>query len=265
MRKLFNPLSQTSYIIRPFFNEIELSVATCFFIKRNGKLYLITNWHIVSGRNPQNNKCLSKTCAIPNKLKVRIHKNQDIIDFIEIDISLYDQFEEPTWLEHPVYKFSVDVVALEVTLPETARVFDVERFIEPCNEDTEESVSNDVFILGYPFGLSVESLFPIWKRASIASEPCVNIDGLPKLLVDTATKQGMSGSPVILIEKRGAGVAKSIEDFNKGLFSKNKMKFVGVYSGRIGVDERNIEAQLGIVWKQEVIDEIIFQEALRHE
>ena len=37
------------------------------------------------------------------------------------------------------------------------------------------------------------------------------------------------------------------------------MKLVGVYSGRIGVDDENIKAQLGIVWKSDVIDEIISQ------
>lgn len=30
------------------------------------------------------------------------------------------------------------------------------------------------FVIGYPFGLQTGGIFPIWKRASIASEPVSN-------------------------------------------------------------------------------------------
>ena len=56
-----------------------------------------------------------------------------------------------------------------------------------------------MFVLGYPKGISGGRGFPIWKRASIATEPDIQHDGLPKLLVDTATREGMSGAPVVAI------------------------------------------------------------------
>jgi hypothetical protein len=55
----------------------------------------------------------------------------------------------------------------------------------------------DVFVLGYPFGPGKTGL-PVWKRGSIASEPDLVPQVENYLLVDTASRPGMSGSPVIL-------------------------------------------------------------------
>jgi hypothetical protein len=116
--------------------------------------------------------------------------------------------------------------------------------------DFDVDAGDDAYALGYPLGLSGGEDFPVWKRASIASEPGLPIDGLPKILIDTATRQGMSGSPVIVI-RRGLIPKKSGDDLMIG----HAAKFLGVYSGRLGNDL--LGAQLGIVWKSEVIDEIV--------
>jgi hypothetical protein len=259
-RASFNPLSQASYFVTSRFNETIISTATAFFITRNSKLYLITNWHVVSGRNPENGACLSGTCAIPNNLLVRLYKNQDFLEPSDFMVSLFDSEGVKRWLEHPFFKERVDVVAIEVCIPDDMLVFDIERFVEPFNESTEVSIANDVFVIGYPFGISANQIFPIWKRASVASEPCIDIDDLPKILVDTASRSGMSGSPVMLYEKRSVGICDGDPGKNGVKFSNFFMKLVGIYSGRIGVDDKNIAAQLGIVWKSEVFDEIISQE-----
>lgn len=255
----FSPLSQASYFVSSRFNETELSTATAFFAIRDGKTYLITNWHVVSGRNPEDGKCLSLTCATPNNLVVRLQKNQAYIELSDFEVPLLDSDGRPLWLEHPLHRERVDVVAIEVSIPSNRIIFDIEEFIEPFNEATEEVIASDVFVIGYPFGRSIDGIFPIWKRASVASEPCIDVDNLPKILVDTASRSGMSGSPVMLYEKRSV----TLMDKNPGepgiKISRFLMKLIGVYSGRIGVDDENIKAQLGIVWKSRVINEIINQ------
>jgi len=99
----------------------------------------------------------------------------------------------------------------------------------------------------------------VWKRASIATEFDVDIGGIPRFLVDTATREGMSGSPVILRSfgrystKTNAGVVAGqvLSQMGGGVYSQ----FVGVYSGRhIG---QAAEAQRGIIWKDSLIREII--------
>jgi len=111
--------------------------------------------------------------------------------------------------------------------------------------------------MGFPHGLSGVDGLAIWKRGSVATLPDRDIDGLPKLLIDTATRKGMSGSPVIvrrsgLIRRRGE---KSDAPIVSSDIIGTAEGFLGIYSGRIGDDELGV--QLGLVWRAEVIDEII--------
>jgi hypothetical protein len=113
------------------------------------------------------------------------------------------------------------------------------------------SIGIDAFILGYPFEIDVLTL-PIWKRASIASEPGLPVGGQPYFFVDTASRAGMSGSPVILRSWGG------FQHDEGGMVSGpgSATKFIGVYSGRIGAQDE-LKAQLGIVWRAEVVDQIV--------
>ena len=69
----------------------------------------------------------------------------------------------------------------------------------------------------------------------------------------------MSGSPVIFKTRRPVTLFKSLEN-NMTLMSRYAVKLIGIYSGRIGA-ENELQAQLGIVWKFSVINEIIYQAA----
>jgi len=52
-------------------------------------------------------------------------------------------------------------------------------------------------VLGYPEGMIGPGRSPIWKRGSMASEPKYNWRDKPGFLIDTATRNGMSGAPVV--------------------------------------------------------------------
>ena len=60
--------SLTTVPILLHFNEQLLSTATPFIWQRGSKHYLITNWHNVSGRDPNTDKHHSPTAAEPNVL-----------------------------------------------------------------------------------------------------------------------------------------------------------------------------------------------------
>ena len=49
-------------------NDTVLSTATGFFWKRNGKSYLVTNYHVVTGRNPLSGELISNNGYIPERL-----------------------------------------------------------------------------------------------------------------------------------------------------------------------------------------------------
>jgi hypothetical protein len=231
------------------------STASGFLYSHKSRVYLITNWHNVTNRNPLTGEPISdKNGGIPDIFLTYL-RLKDVNKGSEIQkIFLYEDAElaKPKWLIHPKYKENIDVVAIELEKLEKYRYFVINEV--QFDDDIEPEIGDDCFVLGYPFSEMRYLGLPIWKRASIASEPSVNEDQLPKILIDTATRPGLSGSPVIY---RRTGIHKMGENgqFNNDSIIGRIQGFLGIYSGRIGKGE--IHAQLGIVWKRKVIDEII--------
>lgn len=252
---LVNSFSLTSYYIEIFFDEQILSNATCFFIRRNGKLFLVTNWHVVSGRNADTKECLNSQGAIPNKLKIYLPQKMENGDFaIELnrycEIPLCDSEDNRLWFELEKNGRMVDIALIPIKEEEiNGDYLPVEEAEEPFNEDTKVEIAEDVFIIGFPFG-RIGGIVPIWKRGSVASEPMLDMEDMPFFYVDTATKEGMSGSPVIYYKSRPMTL------LGEGKMSRYFTKFVGVYSGRLKTSAGN-DPQLGRVWKASVIAEII--------
>jgi hypothetical protein len=212
----------------------------------------ITNWHVASGFDSNTKQALSSHGGVPDKLNVSFFHTGLLHIWGVQEISLVDNEQRPIWLEHPRFRSRVDVVAIPFTLDPGLEYF-------PLNGDDIEfqnipiEIGGDVFIIGYPLGITGAGRLPIWKRGTIASEPALDLDGLPKLLIDTATRQGMSGSPVIA-NYNGLFLETSGVMTDTDYWGEHR-KFLGVYSGRVG--EGHFEAQLGVVWKASVVEDII--------
>ena len=242
------------------FEDAELGIGTAFFYSFDGKDYLITNWHIVTGRYPLDNSVISSTGGIPDNLVVRLPYQEELESGVNIRkwvpkiLKLYKDADrqEPIWLEHPVHGCRVDAIAIEIEELSTTRA--VQANAESLDlSNLRLFPGMDVFVLGYPRGISGGGRFPLWKRGSIASEPDIHIDDLPKMYIDTATREGMSGSPVFAQES-GLWAPEGAKLPEGGVFGKAN-RFLGVYSGRVGDDP--FLAQLGIVWKEEAVSDIL--------
>lgn len=250
-------LSLTTHHLHLCFKQTDavLSSATGFVYESGDTRYLVTNWHNVTGRNPITGKCLSETLAVPDMISTMFRTKDQPANCRREEIRLYldDQMRAPVWYEHPKHGRAVDVVV--IPLPEALaseyKFFPINAI--PFDTQYKEEVADDAFVVGYPFFDTTYLQLPIWKRASIASEPDVNIDQLPKLFIDTATRPGLSGAPVIM-QRVGIHGMKGGKLSATDAIGRIR-SFLGIYSGRIGVDE--LKAQLGIVWKARVITEII--------
>lgn len=260
-----NSPSLATHFLRmiPYGSENVMSTGTGFLYEYGEDIYLITNGHVVTRTNPQQTDRIISSAAFPIKIntKARFESTElpgalGLTDFFEISLYEDDDFKNPTWYIHPDKGYLIDVIAIPLErkekIPSHIRLFPINKY----DFDTEFSpkVADDVFIIGYPFDISGGLDLPIWKRGSIASEPIIDIDNLPKMFVDTASRPGMSGSPVIM-QRTGIHGFYGEKRSGKEIIGTIS-NFIGIYSGRIGA-ENEFKAQLGIVWKENVINEII--------
>jgi hypothetical protein len=239
---------------------------TGFFYAHNEALYLVTNWHVITGVDPVTMLPVGSGAPAPdyavyytkhtaNEKGELSPPPQHAITNVKIKLDLYNA-GSPTWFEHTTRQ-NVDVAAFRldewIKLPSfvSIPVNNVEQ-----SPGLQPAAGMDCFVLGYPEGMVGPGLTPIWKRASIASEPAYNWRDQPRFLIDTATRSGMSGAPVVL---RHSGILKQSEGPGMGPSDLigTMTRFAGIYSGRIGDDL--LEVQLGVVWRADVLDDILSQ------
>jgi len=254
-----DPLSATSLRIVPKFNTTELAYATGFIVKWNLSFYLITNWHVVTGRNADTGECLDKKYATtPNQIMIRFHKKGNLGSWVLIDIPLFDGDGHKTWREHPQGR-AVDVVAIAISPEITSQIDPHALDLELAKADMIAIPALPISVIGYPLGISAGESWPIWKTGHIASDPDIDFQpGRPAFLIDATTRTGMSGSPVVL---RLDSYSRS--DGSQVIAGGIQTKFMGVYSGRVHMD-----SEIGSVWRPFVLYELfegklIFDEVTR--
>lgn len=283
-----HPISYTTTHLKMFFNEQFLATGTAFIMKYAGKYGLVTNWHVVSGRNPITGKCLSSNGGIPNMAKCHValvHRLDDgprfteTIHFLPVEIPLIDEEGRAIWSDNRANDPLSDyvIILLDKLIPELdqprhslraiqAGVVTIKRGKKATNKVKPEDVNHfypqvghQVFIVGYPVGVEHSGVFPIWKGGTIASEPTssLSLAGVETddvIYVDGLTRAGMSGSPVICLQKPGDSYFT--DDGVKITVSKAEPLLVGVYAGRDGVTNSEADLALGRVWKVAALERL---------
>ncbi len=188
----FSPLSLSSVVLELYFSETSalLGTGTAFFYRRNGSVFLITNWHNFSGLNPFTKKPITAHGGKPDRIVIPLLEqieNETIFHKRSYELYKEKNLLKPNWLVHPILKQSVDVVALEIQIPHEYSCLAINDSGLGFKEFIP-AVADDVFVIGYPYNIRQEGVLPIWKRASIASEPQYNYDNKPLILIDTATR-----------------------------------------------------------------------------
>ncbi|WP_457256407.1 trypsin-like peptidase domain-containing protein [Pedococcus sp. P5_B7] len=238
--------SVASVLIQMSWNDNELATGTGFVVLASGTPYLITNRHNLSGRRSDNDSLLSSRGVTPDAVTI-VHNGAQLGTWIAVKEPLVSTSEEPLWLEHPVHGKAVDVVALRLTNRAGVTTYEYDPWDE--SQDVAVVASQDVSIVGFPFGITGGGSFGVWTRGAIATEPEVDFGGLPCFLIDSRTRPGQSGSPVLF--HSAAGLVP-MRDGGSAMYSGPVTKLLGVYSGRI-----NEQSDLGFVWKTQVIREIL--------
>ena len=244
--------STVPLFVEAWFGERKLAVGTAFtWLLPDTGLALVTNWHVTTGRNNETGQCLNKHGGVPDHLRVHVpHTERRDAPHI-VTVATTDTDSEPLWTEHPDRGRAVDVVALAFDPPAGLNLMPLN--VLPMAA-LKQRIGMPVFILGFPFGRMGIGM-PVWKQATLASEPFLSPDGdHPYLIVDTASRPGMSGSPVI--QRIHGAVALETGESGTIADGDGAFNFIGVYSGRFHTEDGE-EAQLGRVWPRVLVDEIL--------
>lgn len=259
--------------LQTLFNDQPLAKATGHFIEGtvngNHTIWLITNWHVLAGRNASDpSKILNRQCAIPNRLQLQVPSSEgpdskpqpDTLFLHEKFINLYDVNNKALWFQHP-NRNSVDIAAINLG---NALDGTLVRGVGAVALDNDMAIAigNEVFILGYPLGLSHFANTPIWKRGTISSEPHAETpDSKNRIVVDATTRSGMSGAPVLMRYK-----THYITEDGTIKEKKNATRYIGVYASRPAPvrSESIIEEEagftsheIGYVYKSGCMDEVV--------
>lgn len=240
-----DPLSLSSVLLECFSLGRFLGTATGFIVEHHATgSYVITNWHVVSGRNADTGELLDTVnAAIPDSIMIKYHSKHQFGKWVETNERLVDDEHKPLWIEHPLGR-EIDIVAIPITPNKDIKLFPLDFAL--INTDVVLRPAMLVSIVGFPWGLT-SSGWPIWKTGHIASDPLIDYDGKRMFLIDATTRGGMSGSPVYLRISSGYSQSNGRHLIGGPMVTK----FLGIYSGRI---RDGIE--IGRVWKPKIITEI---------
>jgi hypothetical protein len=255
--------SARAKFLRLFRDTQSLSQATGFIWESNDQQFLITCWHVVTGLYPDTLKAIDQENAgTPTSIELLLRKLDDIELAWRVD--LYDLNGDPLWWVHPLYDRQIDVVAIPISPPENVlRLNPINTLHET---DLPLLVGMPVFVLGYPFPTEKKpEVYPVWKLGTVATEPDAALRGAAYMLIDTLSRPGMSGAPVIRREYGQALVETTrvdpTDDDSPMQYDLRNVgrgsKFIGVYSGRLRTENDKIEAQLGLVWRRHLLEEIV--------
>lgn len=264
MSYLSNPWNQAVALLQMFFGAQALATGSCFFWKHEERTFLVTNWHNLTGRNPLTGASESNNGGRPDHIEFMAYKIVSGPDETGAFAMKYEpvraQLCDPDltnhrWYEHPRLGRQVDIAALDVT--ELVSGYRIDHVNELESDAVHDPlVAQDVFVVGFPFGAIPGAPAPIWKRGTIALDPSFDPAGLPKILIDTATREGMSGSVVVARKVIwGRGYIKKDGSTADPILLGQHDTVLGIYSGRHYPDLDR--AQLGIAWRRRCVEETL--------
>jgi hypothetical protein len=240
----------TTTILTRLSNSEQRGCATGFFFADSGNLYLVTNKHVIYGNN------FIQGQPMIDSVELNLHINRaNLTENEEVTINLFDE-DQQKWLEHA--HPAVDVVLIPVTL-------DRNRFVIATLDNTfleQENVIIDdfqkIFVMGYPFGWYDRfNNLPITRIGHLSSPFKSRFQGMPMMIGDVTTHQGMSGGPVFM--QLDDYTVKNEDGSRTKMLGRRKLLLAGINSGQFELPEGR--SNLISIWFSELIREILHPQA----
>jgi hypothetical protein len=217
-----------------------LSNATGFFFERDGKLFVVTNRHVVFDE-PSGHK--------PDRIEIQLHANpENVAETVQFSIPLYRE-RKSIWREGLDSAGLIDVVALELdraAMPETMllHAFTPAHLLD---ELEQIEMGTRVLIVGFPLGVhDTLHRLPVARQSVIASAFGIRFQGKGCFLTDARLHRGTSGAPVVA---RRLAPGDGRADF--------PWLLLGVHSSRLDVANRDASQDesldLNFAWYADIL------------
>ena len=129
-------------------------------------------------------------------LRIQHNVQGDLGSWVAKTERLYNESDEPLWLEDSVHGPYADVVGLPLTDMGGAECYPYS-YSGPSGHDAASlpapikwGPSDFVNVIGFPFGWTGGGSLGIWVQGAIATEPDVDYKNLPRFLIDSRTRPG---------------------------------------------------------------------------
>ncbi len=230
--------------VSTFSRKQYLSSASGFFFERDGRLFLVTNRHVIIDK-PNNH--------FPDALEIELHINAtNLTESIGFSIPLYNDQGKSLWRQATDASGDVDVAVIELeraALPPgiVYRAFGVANLYDPLNPI---EIGSQLLVVGFPLGFH-DTLhhLPLVRQAVCASAFGLRFQGKGYFIADARTHRSSSGAPVVM---RSALPNSAQGDLPWIL--------LGVHSARIDIVPRDLQLDealgLNCVWYADILLEL---------
>jgi hypothetical protein len=175
-----------------------ISNATGFIVSYNQKYFLVTNYHVLTGKNSLTFEFVPTVKELASSVFVIFRPTDTGMLYYPMKYPLYQPDKSKNF---GTYSYSdkvhlLDLAVMQIEPPVGAKKY----FMETKDIDTSTSVSEgtELICLGFPNGKFIDT----WKPTKIELRSVVNKDAIdeenPLLYFNNTTASGMSGSPVYL-------------------------------------------------------------------
>lgn len=259
-------LSTTPIFLRKGDNVVSQGTGFYFLTRdeENQVLFLVTNYHVLTGSAPKEGKP-----PIGDNILFQFHESETDSGKVRTSgLPLFTPSGRPVWISsstHP--EADLAIIPLPTECSKDCKVFCLSE--EWANPRMKIRPATDVSLVGYPYGYyDTKNALPVWKSGTLASEPSIDFEGKPLVLVDVSAFPGMSGSPVFAVANgmyenaTGDSVSPGMVRQFIGIYASMQMigksKYLEeiVHDSKLGINDYE-SLEIGHVWKANIILEAV--------
>jgi hypothetical protein len=248
-------------------NDLVSQGSGFYYVRFDGDqqiLFLITNYHVLTGSSPSENKP-----PLGDRITFQFHQSDEETGNVKtVMMPLFTKHGKPVWISSTtVPEVDLAVIPIVPTAYQGCKVYGIASHW--ANPQMKIRPTTPVTLIGYPYGFyDTKNALPIWKTGTVASEPEIDFDGKPLVLIDVSAFPGMSGAPAFAISSGmyelhdGNAVAPGMVRQFLGIYASMQMvgkhKFLEQIPHGLALSIRDSESlQIGNIWKAKLILETV--------